>query len=218
VFQVLDRPPRREVARLPEVILTTLLTHHLDLARWFGGEVASIRARFGPEDPAAPRLRRDVALTLGFDGGALGMIVAGYRDGQTRTVERADVVGSLGTVRVDDVVRSATFWTVDPDRRQVFEPRTFGDEGSFDSTIRDHLRTFLARLSTGEDPPVSGVDGLRGLELVEAALRSHAEGREVALTGASDSSRVSSGEPAPTISPSLSNAGTETEVDRWRRD
>jgi predicted dehydrogenase len=220
VFHVLDRLPRPEVARFPEVILTTLLTHHLDLARWFGGEVASIRARFGRQDSAPPRLRRDVVLTLGFADGALGAIVAGYRDAQTRTVERADIVGSLGTVRVDDVVRSATFWTIDPDRRQVFEPGTFGDEGAFDSTIRDHLRTFLARLAAGEDPPVSGVDGLRGLELVEAALRSHAEGREVELTGASDSPTVF----LPDIGddddgpPPRGNAGPETEVERWRRD
>jgi myo-inositol 2-dehydrogenase/D-chiro-inositol 1-dehydrogenase len=181
VIHVLDRPPRPEVARVPEVILTTLLTHHLDLARWFGGEVASIQARFGPEDTAAPRLRQDVVLTLGFASGALGVIVAGYREGQTRTVERTDLVGSLGTARVDDVVRSATFWTDDPDQRQIFEPATFGDAGSFRSTIREHLQLFLARVAVGAEPPVSGFDGLRGLELVEAALRSHAEGREVAL-------------------------------------
>ena len=84
--------------RFPEVILTTLLTHHLDLARWFGGEVASISARFGPADPAASGLRRDVVISLEFAGGAVGAIVAGYRDGLTRTSERAEIVGSLGSV------------------------------------------------------------------------------------------------------------------------
>jgi predicted dehydrogenase len=123
-------------------------------------------------------------LTLEFASGALGVIVAGYREGQTRTVERAEIVGSLGTVRVDDVIRAATFWTDDPDRRQVFEPSTFGQAGSFDSTIRDHLYAFIARVSSGEEPPVTGIDGLRGLELVAAALRSHEEGREVVLNPA----------------------------------
>ncbi len=146
VFHVLDRPPRRDVARVPEVILTTLLTHHLDLARWFGGEVASITARFGPEDALAPHLRRDVVLTLGFASGALGVIVAGDCDHQTRTNECAEIVSSLGRVRVDDVTRSATFWTNDPDRREVFEPSTFGDAGVFHSTIGEHVRTFLACL------------------------------------------------------------------------
>ena len=102
--------------------------------------------------------------------------MAGYRDGQVRTTEHAEIVGSLGTVRVNDVTRSATFWTDDPDRREVFEPSTFGDDSAFHSTIGEHLRAFLERVSAGEPAPVSGVDGLRGLELVEAALRSHAEG------------------------------------------
>jgi myo-inositol 2-dehydrogenase/D-chiro-inositol 1-dehydrogenase len=181
VFQVLDRTPQPDVARVPEVILTTLLTHHIDLARWFAGEVASIGARFGPVDSAGSGLRRDLVLTLGFATGAMGVIVAGYRDGQTRTTERADIIGSLGTVRVDEVTRSATFWTNDPDRREVFEPGLFSDEGAFDGTVREHVCAFLERLAAGEPPPVSGGDGLRGLELAEAALRSHAEGRLLAV-------------------------------------
>ena len=174
VIHVLDRPPRAEVARVPEVILTTLLTHHLDLARWFGGEVASIAARFGPIDPNEPRVRRDVALTLTFAGGAIGAIVAGYRDGQTRTFESAEIVGRLGTVRVEDVTRSATFWTDNPDRREVFEPNLLPFDFSLDATIREHVNVFLARVLAGLPPPVPGIDGLRGLELVEAALRSSA--------------------------------------------
>jgi myo-inositol 2-dehydrogenase/D-chiro-inositol 1-dehydrogenase len=183
VFHVLERTPRPEVARVPEVILTTLLTHHLDLARWFGGEVSSISARFGPPDPAVSGLRRDVVLNLGFATGAIGAIVAGYRDGQTRTFERGEIVGSLGTVRIDDVTRATTFWSTDPDHREILEPGVFTNDADFSSTVGEHLRLFLARLSADEAPPVTGFDGLRGLELAEAALRSHAEGRAVSMTG-----------------------------------
>ena len=38
LFHVVDRTPRPEVAMVPEVILTTLLTHHLDLARGSGAK------------------------------------------------------------------------------------------------------------------------------------------------------------------------------------
>ena len=99
VFHVLDRTPPPEVARFPEVILTTLLTHHLDLARWFGGEVSRISARFGPPDRSLGGLRRHVALGLEFAGGGLGLIVSGYRDQQARTSEHARIVGSLGVSR-----------------------------------------------------------------------------------------------------------------------
>ena len=131
IIHVLDRTPRPEVAVVPEVILTTLLTHHLDLARWFGGEVAPISARFGPPDPAAAQLRRDVALTLEFAGGAVGAIVAGYRDGLTRTSEHADDRRQpwlRGDRRRD---RSRSLWTTDPDRLEVFTPSPFTDEAGF---------------------------------------------------------------------------------------
>ncbi len=185
VFHVVDRTPRPEVVRTPEVILTTLLTHHLDLARWFGGDVRLISCRFGPRDPGAGNLRRSVVLSLEFQGGALGSIVATYRDGQTRTFERAEIVGSLGSVQVDDVTRSAVFRGTDADRLEVFEPSPFTNEAAFLTTIGDHLRAFLARVSAAEPPPVSGLDGLRGLELVEAARRSHRENRVLLLAEAS---------------------------------
>jgi myo-inositol 2-dehydrogenase / D-chiro-inositol 1-dehydrogenase len=181
VIHVVDRTPRPEVARSPEVILTTLLTHHLDLARWFAGDVSRISARFGPPDPSAPRLRRSVILSLEFAGGALGSIIASYRDGQTRTFERAELVGSLGSVEVNDVTRTAVFRGADVDRLEVFKPSPFTDEAAFTTTIGDHVRTFLACVAAGEPPPVSGLDGLLGLELVEAALLSHRENRTVVL-------------------------------------
>src|SRR4051812_11390054 len=138
-IQVLDRTPRPRVARFPEVILTTLLTHHLDLARWFGGEVSSINARFSPGDPSASGLRRNVVLSLEFTGGAVGAIVAGYRDGLTRTAERAEIVGSLGSVGINDVTRSASFWTTDPDRCEVVSPGAFTDQAGFYTTVGEHL-------------------------------------------------------------------------------
>jgi predicted dehydrogenase len=194
-IHVLDRTPRPEVARFPEVILTTLLIHHLDLARWFGGEVAAIDARFGPPDPSASGLRRDVVLSLEFTGGAVGAIVAGYRDGLTRTSESAEIVGSLGSVRVDDVTRTATSWMTDPDQCQVSTPSVFTGEAGFSSTIGEHVRVFLESLATGSSPPVAGLDGLRGLELAEAALRSHAEGRPITVAEPSEDFDVRSASP-----------------------
>ena len=47
VLRVTDRTPSAEVARTPDVIFTTLLTHHLDLLRWYGGAVSSIHATAG---------------------------------------------------------------------------------------------------------------------------------------------------------------------------
>jgi myo-inositol 2-dehydrogenase/D-chiro-inositol 1-dehydrogenase len=174
-LHVLDRTPPARVAIFPEVILTTLLTHHLDLARWFGGDVKRVRTRFGEFDGSEPRIRRHVVLSLEFETGALGRIVAGYRDDQSCTVEQACIAGDRGSVHVDDVTKAATFWSTDYVRRTVFEPSPFSDEASFSSTITQHVQRFLECVSVGNPPPVSGIDGLRGLELVEAAIQSHSD-------------------------------------------
>jgi predicted dehydrogenase len=105
--------------------------------------------------------------------------------------ERAEIVGSLGSVEVNDVTRSAVFRGTDADRLEVFEPSPFTNEAAFMTTIGDHLRAFLTRVSAGEPPPVSGLDGLRGLELVEAARRSHLDNRVVLLAEASYSQEAS---------------------------
>ena len=140
VFQVFDRTPRPEVARVPEVILTTLLTHHLDLARWFGGEVALIATRFAAGRSGDGTLRQTVFLTFEFASGALGSIVAGYRDGQTRTIGASRPRrAALGSVQIDDVTRAAIYRSTDLDRLELFEPSPFTDEAGFITTIGDHL-------------------------------------------------------------------------------
>jgi myo-inositol 2-dehydrogenase/D-chiro-inositol 1-dehydrogenase len=173
LIHVLDRTPPPEVVTFPEVILTTLLTHHLDLARWFGGDVARLRTRFGEIDLSGPPLRRDVSLVLEFAGGALGKIVAGYRDDQARTVEQAHLVGERGSLHVEDVTGAATSWAADLRHRQTYEPETADADSAFPATITLHVHRFLECVAAGSPPPVPGLEGLRSLELVKAALRSH---------------------------------------------
>jgi predicted dehydrogenase len=178
LFHVTDRSPSPDLARNPTVILTTLLTHHLDLARYYCGEVRSIHAEFS--EPASDAvLRCDVALSLQFAGGAVGAIVAGYRDGQTRTAERMDLAGRTGALTVEDVTRRVTLYREDPDRVEVFRNDHFVHGDAFYDTLGEHLLDFLACLRARRVPPVSGFDGLRGLELAAAALRSHELGRPV---------------------------------------
>jgi predicted dehydrogenase len=164
-IHVTDHTPRPGQASFPEAILTRLLTHHLDLARWLGGEVATASAAFGP--PAPDGLLRDVVITLRFAAGAVGSIVSGFRDEQARTREECVFFGSRGTIVVEDVTRRASLWEKDPGCREVFEPNGFAGPTDFHATLAAHLQAFLASLSRGEPIPVTGQDGLRGLELVE---------------------------------------------------
>lgn len=180
VIHVSDRTPSATVARHPHVIFTTLLTHHIDLMRHFCGEIREVSATV-PHDQD-PALVRECVLSLRFAGGAVGAIVAGYRDGQSRTWERATFEGTQGRIVVDDVTRRVLVSGTDPDRFQTYQSDPFGSGGSFYETIAAHIRSFLDCLAAGTPPPVSGRDGLRGMEVAEAAVESHVRGIPTVLT------------------------------------
>jgi UDP-N-acetylglucosamine 3-dehydrogenase len=170
LLRVTDRTPGAAVARHPHVMFTTLLTHHLDLMRHFGGEILRVQATAGDEPPGA--LLRNVSISLRFTSGAIGTIVAGYRDALARTVEWMELGGSAGSLVVEDVTRRVIVVGKDPDRSEVFEPNHFISSDAFDDTIVEHVRDFITRVASGNAPGVTGRDGLAGLRLAAAAVES----------------------------------------------
>ena len=170
LVRVSDRTPPPEVACNRHVIFTPLLTHHLDLLRWFGGEVRQVYAIAGDAPPQA--IARHVSLSLVFASGATGTLVADYRDEQTRTAERMELGGTLGTLLVDDVTRRAILTRADPDHRETFEPNPFARAEAFYDSIVDHVQVFIERAATGEQPPVTGHDALASLLIAAAAVES----------------------------------------------
>ena len=99
VIRASDRTPRAAVARHPQVILTTFLTHFFDLLRFYGGPIRQVQAVCGREP--AGGLMRSISLSFQFAGGAVGTIMAGYRDGQTRTAEWLELGGTAGAIVVE---------------------------------------------------------------------------------------------------------------------
>jgi predicted dehydrogenase len=179
VLRVADRVPPPEVARTPHVMFTTLLTHHLDLMRWYGGEVHSVHVTTS-EETGAP-LVKTVTLTLRFAAGGLGTIVAGYRDNLTRTVEWMELAGEHGSVVVDDITRRVEIATGNPDCARILEPSPFRAGGAFNDSISEHVKTFLAHLARQDVVPVTGRDGVASLVLAEAAIESLTTGHTIEI-------------------------------------
>ncbi len=178
VLRVSDRTPRAEVARNPYVMFTTLLTHHLDLMRFYGGEIRRLHALAG--EPAGA-LVRSVTLSLQFACGAIGAIVAGYRDAQTRTAEWLELGGAAGSLVVEDVTRRVILTGADPDRRETFEPDHFGAGGPFYDSLLEHVQVFIEQVARGQQPPVTGHDGLIGMQWAAAAIESLQSGQAVEI-------------------------------------
>jgi predicted dehydrogenase len=180
-LRVTDGIPSFVKGRGPYALLTSLLTHHIDLLRWLCGEIESVHARFAHPNKEEGQFR-DVLLSFRFKGGAHGALVGGWREGSTRTIEWSEVGGTAGVVQIDDVQRNCTWHGLSPDVLEVYRPNYFwGEDTAFYATLDTHVKAFLSRLSQGQPAPVSGAEGVRGLEVVNASIASHESGQEVAV-------------------------------------
>jgi predicted dehydrogenase len=177
LLRVSDATPPAAVVRHRYVMFTTLLTHHLDLMRYFGGEICRAHAAAVDEPDEHPM--RGVNISLKFTSGAIGTIVAAYRHGQSRTAEWMELGGAAGSIIVEDVTRRVIVSGLDPAVRQTFLPNHFQAGDSFYQTIIDHMQAFVDHIAAGREPPVTGHDGLNSLQLAEAAIESLKSGHSV---------------------------------------
>jgi len=176
LLRVTDATPPAAVARHRHAMFTTLLTHHLDLMRHFGGEVRRVHATTGDH---SGNLMRSVSMTLEFASEVTGTIVASYRDGQSRTSEWMELGGTLGSIAVEDVTRRVIVTGLVPEYRQTFLPDPFQSGDAFYQTLIEHVQAFVEHVASGREPPVTGRDGLTSLQLAEAAVESLTSGHTV---------------------------------------
>lgn len=175
VLRVTDGVPPFVKGRGPYAFLFSMLTHHIDLMRWFCGEIVSVHARCSRPDDEGKFL--DAALSFGFASGAVGAIVGGWREGQSRTIEAMEVGGTDGAVWVEDVQKRVRLHGLAADTVQEWQPDAFwGGSSVFYDSLDAHVRDFLARVRRGDAPLVTAADGVRGLQIVAAAVESHESG------------------------------------------
>lgn len=176
-IRVSDATPPPEVARHPLVMLTTLLTHHFDLMRFYAGEVAQVHAVAGRHAPG--ELAKTLVITLQFTSGAVGSLVGAYRNWQSRTSEWAELGGKAASIVVEDITRRVVLVSEDPDRTHVLSPDLFAGGDAFYDSLTSSVQAFIDQLARGAAPPVTGEDALASLRLVDAVTESLASGQIV---------------------------------------
>lgn len=178
MIRVTDGFPLSAKVDQPYTILTALLSHHIDLLRFLCGEIVSVHATFGPQ--AAPGLVHDLTLSFEFENQAIGSIISGWREAPQRTWELTEIGGMAGMIAVEDVMLGVTLWS-GPDQAETFRPSYWTENITFYDSLRAHVQSFLARIAAGHPPPVTGADGLRGLEIIQAAIESGKSGNKVRI-------------------------------------
>lgn len=168
----------------PYCMLIETQGHSFDLLRLFGGEITSVSAHLA--DPRRIGVYTSAGMSVAFAGGAVGTLLgswdASYGNPGAQVLE---VAGLEGRIVVKDVVGSVQLFTQPDQLFSEWRPGIF-DSGARDfwRTIDVHLHAFIDSILAGREPPVTGRDGLRALELSFAAIDSFERGCAVNTVGA----------------------------------
>jgi predicted dehydrogenase len=146
------------------------LSHDLDYLRWVFGEVDWVSAVQRKQSDLDVDVEDTAHLTLGFAGRATGPSLVGTltMDFVRRDITRTCVaIGERGTLRWDGIAGTVEHFGDDNVWRTIFAPLAQGT----DSYVAE-WRNFLACITEGASPVVTGADGLAALRVVEASRRS----------------------------------------------
>lgn len=177
---VVDGIPE-QVAMQPYALLTSLATHHLDLLRWFAGDVVSIQSTFG--GPVFDRPHHAV-LTLEHRSGALSSLIVDWRAGQARTVEQMRIVSDTRIITIDDVQREVEVWTNDPDKIEIYRPSPFEAGNRFYDTVIENVLAFaegLFRDGSIHNDAATVEDAVATTKMIDAAIESARSGQRIAV-------------------------------------
>jgi len=142
-------------------------SHVLDLTRHFVGEVDELSA-----EEAGPIDAPDRVVCLKFASGALGTLIGTERRGWHRPLFSIEVNGEKAGAQIEDL--SGPFIVERNDTRQTKRvgPIPLHARDDFDISFYRHMQAFVGAIAAGTEQPVTGMDGLRELQLEAAIVQS----------------------------------------------
>jgi scyllo-inositol 2-dehydrogenase (NAD+) len=159
------------------MLFYTNTIHDFDLARWMmQDEVLEVHAHTTSAIRPEVEQYGDVVasvVNLKFGKGAIGNIESYAQAGYAYDV-RTEIVGSKGSIFVGSLHRTpVALLTSDGSKQPIADYflSTFGE------AYLAELRDFVDSILHGRSPRVTGIDGLRALEIAVAAENSHSQSR-----------------------------------------
>jgi predicted dehydrogenase len=152
------------------------LSHELDYARWFFGEVKSVSAQVDRLGDLDIDVEDTADIILKFSNNAIGSI---HLDMVQRSPTRCcHVVGSEGTLKWDGMTDLVTQFSTKTNKWSVLHPAEKIDRNEMYLTEIQH---FFECVNTRKEPLIGGYEGKRVLEIALAALESSKEQRSVII-------------------------------------
>jgi len=177
----LDRQPYFQ--KMPRLLIVETAIHFIDTFRFLLGEVEAITARLRRMNPVIAG--EDAGyLIFEFAGGATGLFDGNrlndhVAENPRRTMGEMWLEGSAGVLRLDGEAR---LWWKPHQRDEAEHIYERGPQDVFGGGACGHLQRHVVRhLRAGAQVENSGREYLANLRVQEAAYRSHAEGRRIAV-------------------------------------
>lgn len=151
--------------------------HDLDLARWTGGEVATVFARETRSSDPHPIRTSQIVLT--HTGGAVSYVTGTWSRPGTTFRTRFEVAGTDGLLQHDS--REHAPLVVDTGELDDSDTGLLPSTRFVESPYLTEIREVYGAFRGGPPPRVSAEDGYQAIRIAEAAIESLATGRAVTL-------------------------------------
>lgn len=150
------------------------LCHPLDYARWLFGEVNALTAVTGQVSDLEMDVEDVAEILLSFENGCLGAVHLDYF--QQPPAHWLEINCEKGQIHWENDPGGASIYHAETNQWQTLEPRVGFERNDL---FLEEMRHFI-NLIEGKAPPRVGLsDGIKALELTEAAHRAAQTGRKV---------------------------------------
>ncbi len=173
----------RGTLRMDGGVIMNQASHHIDLLRWLIGEVDSVFAKIGT-------LTHDIevddtaAVVLRFKNGALGVIEATTGIFPKNLEGSVAVFGTKGSAKVGgSCVSKMDVWDFQDYENEDDEIMKFSTlpPDVYAYSHREVFKNIIGALKTNKDPLISGIEGRKTLELIQAIYKSARTSKEIKL-------------------------------------
>ncbi len=154
------------------------LSHEIDYLRWIFGDIDWVRATLSKQSSLEIDVEDSAHLVLGFESSTAGnQLIANLnldfiRHDQTRI---CTVIGDKGTLRWNGLTGTVDIFLQNSEKWEVL----CSNKPDTDKTLLAEWENFLGSIKQKCHPLITGTDGLRVLEIIEAARKSSATGSQV---------------------------------------
>jgi len=177
-----DRDYRESVSAKRELGGGVLLelSHEIDYLRWIFGEVDWVRATLLRQSELEIDVEDTVHLTIGFEkSSSRRQLIADLNMDFIRhdTTRSCTVIGVMGSIRWDGISGEVSFFQAG---RNTWET-LFGNDNGIEATYTLEWQELISAIDENRSPSVTGEDGLRVVEIIEAARLSSKSGIQTAV-------------------------------------